>query len=226
VLGDTTTQRDWGHAADYVRACGLMLQQAEPGRLRDCHGELHNVPGVVEAAFATVQLEWPDHVKARNSGPSATEPLGLWAMPRRHGSVWAGSRRYPSGVGREMTEAELSRWRSSPLQRNEVTGARASWRLHADSFRAPRGRGARVPTENRPTGNPGRRDEALSQSTWGRHPSRKSRELSSNFRGVAIGLDVSQTMWPENPTCASQFGEVFDWQDHSRSRPLMISSSL
>ena len=34
-LGNLDAQRDWGYAQDYVRAMWLMLQQDEPGRLRD-----------------------------------------------------------------------------------------------------------------------------------------------------------------------------------------------
>ena len=37
ALGNLDAQRDWGFAADYVRAMWLMLQQDQPGRLRGGH---------------------------------------------------------------------------------------------------------------------------------------------------------------------------------------------
>ena len=36
-LGNLDSRRDWGHARDYIEMQWLMLQQAAPGRLRDCH---------------------------------------------------------------------------------------------------------------------------------------------------------------------------------------------
>lgn len=36
-IGNLESRRDWGHAADYVRAMYLMLQQPGPDDLRHCH---------------------------------------------------------------------------------------------------------------------------------------------------------------------------------------------
>jgi len=109
VLGDTTTQRDWGHARDYVRAMWLMLQQAEPDDFVIATGELHNVQEVVEAAFATVQLEWQTHVKQDSRFLRPTEPLGLVgnAAKARQRLGWQPQVSFQELV-REMTEAELS----------------------------------------------------------------------------------------------------------------------
>ena len=48
-LGNLDSQRDWGHARDYVRAMYLMLQQDEPGDYVIATGEQHSVREFVAA---------------------------------------------------------------------------------------------------------------------------------------------------------------------------------
>jgi len=62
-LGNLDAHRDWGYAADYVRAMWLMLQQEEPGDYVVATGESHSVAQFVELAFAHVGLSWRDHVR-------------------------------------------------------------------------------------------------------------------------------------------------------------------
>jgi GDPmannose 4,6-dehydratase len=61
-LGNLDARRDWGHAADYVRAMWLMLQQDEPDDYVVATGETHSVRELCEVAFAHVGLDWEDHV--------------------------------------------------------------------------------------------------------------------------------------------------------------------
>jgi GDPmannose 4,6-dehydratase len=61
-LGNLDAQRDWGHAADYVRAMWLMLQQDEPGDYVIATGETHPVRELCQIAFDQVGLNWEDHV--------------------------------------------------------------------------------------------------------------------------------------------------------------------
>jgi GDPmannose 4,6-dehydratase len=61
-LGDLDARRDWGYAADYVRAQWLMLQQDEPGDYIVASGELHSVRQLVECAFSYVGLDWQEYV--------------------------------------------------------------------------------------------------------------------------------------------------------------------
>jgi GDPmannose 4,6-dehydratase len=63
VLGDLDARRDWGHAADYVRAMWLMLQQDEPGDYVVASGESHSVRELVQCAFGHVGLDWQEYVK-------------------------------------------------------------------------------------------------------------------------------------------------------------------
>ena len=61
-LGNLDAQRDWGFAADYVRAMWLMLQQDEPGDYVIATGETHSVRELCQIAFDQVGLDWEDHV--------------------------------------------------------------------------------------------------------------------------------------------------------------------
>jgi GDPmannose 4,6-dehydratase len=63
VLGDTSAQRDWGHARDYVRGMWLALQHGTAEDFVFATGRLHSVQEVVEIAFRTADLDWRQHVK-------------------------------------------------------------------------------------------------------------------------------------------------------------------
>src|SRR5438067_3045455 len=62
-LGNLEARRDWGHAADYVRAMYLMLQQPEPDDYVIATGETHSVREFCELAFAEVGLDYEKYVK-------------------------------------------------------------------------------------------------------------------------------------------------------------------
>ena len=62
-LGNLEAQRDWGHAADYVRAMHLMLQRDVADDYVVATGETHTVREFCERAFARVGLDWERHVK-------------------------------------------------------------------------------------------------------------------------------------------------------------------
>lgn len=57
-LGNLEARRDWGHAADYVRAMYLMLQQPEPGDYVVATGETHSVREFCDLAFSEVGLDY------------------------------------------------------------------------------------------------------------------------------------------------------------------------
>jgi GDPmannose 4,6-dehydratase len=61
-LGNLDAQRDWGFAADYVRAMWLMLQRDQPGDYVVATGETHSVRELCRIAFDHVGLNWEDHV--------------------------------------------------------------------------------------------------------------------------------------------------------------------
>jgi GDPmannose 4,6-dehydratase len=61
-LGNLDAQRDWGFAADYVKAMWLMLQQESPDDYVVATGETHSVKELVELAFSSAGLNWENHV--------------------------------------------------------------------------------------------------------------------------------------------------------------------
>ncbi len=62
ALGNLDAQRDWGYAADYVRAMWLMLQQDQPDDYVVATGETHSVRELVTLAFAAADLDWERYV--------------------------------------------------------------------------------------------------------------------------------------------------------------------
>jgi len=66
-LGNIQIQRDWGWAPEYVEAMYLMLQQEQPDDYVIATGESSLLEDFVSAAFASVDLDWPDHVVIDNS---------------------------------------------------------------------------------------------------------------------------------------------------------------
>ena len=63
VLGDTSAQRDWGNARDYVRGMWLALQYATPEDFVFATGRLHRVQDIVELAFKAAGLDWQKFVR-------------------------------------------------------------------------------------------------------------------------------------------------------------------
>jgi len=62
AIGNLDAQRDWGYAADYVRAMWLMLQQDTPGDYVVATGETHSVREFCRLAFAAAGLDWEQHI--------------------------------------------------------------------------------------------------------------------------------------------------------------------
>ncbi|HEX8501583.1 MAG TPA: GDP-mannose 4,6-dehydratase [Pyrinomonadaceae bacterium] len=62
-LGNLDARRDWGHAADYVRAMHLMLQQGAPDDFVVATGETHTVREFCERAFSRAGLDWERYVR-------------------------------------------------------------------------------------------------------------------------------------------------------------------
>ena len=61
-LGNLQACRDWGHAADYVNAMYLMLQQGQPQDFVISTGQTYTVQDFCERAFGLVNLDWQDYV--------------------------------------------------------------------------------------------------------------------------------------------------------------------
>ncbi len=63
ALGDTSAQRDWGHARDYVRGMWLALQHDRAEDFVFATGKLHRVQDVIEIAFRAAGLDWREFVR-------------------------------------------------------------------------------------------------------------------------------------------------------------------
>jgi GDPmannose 4,6-dehydratase len=61
-LGNLDAQRDWGYAADYVRAMWAMLQRDTPDDFVVATGETHSVRELCDVAFSAAGLNWENHV--------------------------------------------------------------------------------------------------------------------------------------------------------------------
>ena len=76
-MGNLDAERDWGYAADYVRAMLLMLQQPEASDYVVATGVAHSVRDLCQIAFAHVGLDYQDHVTmdARFNRPAEVDHL-------------------------------------------------------------------------------------------------------------------------------------------------------
>jgi GDPmannose 4,6-dehydratase len=63
-LGNLDARRDWGYAADHVRAMWLMLQQDQPDDYVVGTGQTHSVRELCRVAFGHLGLEYEDYVKS------------------------------------------------------------------------------------------------------------------------------------------------------------------
>jgi GDPmannose 4,6-dehydratase len=61
-LGNLDAKRDWGHAANYVEAMWLMLQQDEPDDYVVATAETHSVREFAKLAFQYAGLDYEEYV--------------------------------------------------------------------------------------------------------------------------------------------------------------------
>ena len=106
-LGNLEAKRDWGHAADYVQAMWLMLQQDRPDDYVVAQGETHSVREFVELAFGIAGLDYRDYVVTDPAlyRPAEVEMLMGNAAKARSVLGWAPTVGFEDLV-REMVEAD------------------------------------------------------------------------------------------------------------------------
>src|SRR5437868_617773 len=107
-LGNLEAKRDWGHAADYVRAMHLMLQQPEADDYVVATGETHSVREFCEAAFSVVGLDYKEYVKVDELyyRPAEVDSLVGDASKARTVLGWKPQHTFDALV-REMVEFDL-----------------------------------------------------------------------------------------------------------------------
>ncbi|HVC14769.1 MAG TPA: GDP-mannose 4,6-dehydratase [Acidimicrobiales bacterium] len=113
ALGNLDSQRDWGYAADYVRAMWLMLAQPEPADYVVATGETHSVKELCQLAFAVADLDWEQHVVVdeRFLRPAEVDLLVGDASKARSALGWTREVDFPHLV-EMMVEADLDLVRS------------------------------------------------------------------------------------------------------------------
>ena len=64
-LGRLNIVRDWGWAPEYVEAMWLMLQQQHPDDYIVATGKSHSLQEFIAKAFASLGMNWMDHVESQ-----------------------------------------------------------------------------------------------------------------------------------------------------------------
>lgn len=107
-LGNLDASRDWGHAADYVRAMHMMLQQPEPDDYVIATGETHSVREFCGLAFSVAGLDFEKYVKTdeRYYRPAEVDLLVGDSSKARRVLGWAPRYSFSEMV-REMVESDL-----------------------------------------------------------------------------------------------------------------------
>ncbi|HSJ70576.1 MAG TPA: GDP-mannose 4,6-dehydratase [Acidimicrobiia bacterium] len=80
-LGNLDAKRDWGHAADYVRAMWMMVQADTPRDYVIGTGESYSIREFLDASFGVVGLDWEPFVEIDPAYFRPTEVEFLQADP-------------------------------------------------------------------------------------------------------------------------------------------------
>ena len=127
-LGNLDSRRDWGHAADYVRAMWMMLQHSEPDDFVIATGVNYSVRDFLELAAGYAGIDWRSCVEKdpRYLRPTEVDSLQGDAGKARRVLGWRPEIAFETLV-RSMVEHDLE------LAQQELTLVRAGHKV------APRG---------------------------------------------------------------------------------------
>ncbi len=126
-LGNLDARRDWGHAADYVQAMHLMLQQPNPDDYVIATGETHSVREFCDLAFGEAGLDYREYVKVdeRFYRPAEVDLLLGDARKAREVLKWEPQYTFPQLV-KEMVQTDLKLLSpDAKPQIRETAGAKA-----------------------------------------------------------------------------------------------------
>ena len=114
-LGNLEARRDWGHAADYVGAMHLMLQQTEADDYVVASGQSHSVREFCERAFAEVGLDYREYVKMDERLYRPAEVDQLIGDAGKAGRLLGWQPRYSfEEMVREMVQSDLEALAGEP----------------------------------------------------------------------------------------------------------------
>ena len=107
-IGNLEARRDWGHAADYIRAMHTMLQQDEPDDYVIATGETHTVRDFCELAFGELDLDYRKYAKTdeRLYRPAEVDLLVGDYTKARQALGWQPTRTFRELV-KEMVRSDL-----------------------------------------------------------------------------------------------------------------------
>jgi GDPmannose 4,6-dehydratase len=119
-LGDTSSQRDWGYAPDYVRGMWMALNHSQPDDFIFATGRLHSVQDVVEAAFGELQLDWKQFVFRDPRMTRPAEPSRLVGNANKANALlgWSAKTQFKELIAL-MTKAELEDVTKSDVRASE-----------------------------------------------------------------------------------------------------------
>jgi GDPmannose 4,6-dehydratase len=117
-LGNLDARRDWGHAADYVEAMWLMLQQERPDDYVVATGETHSVREFLDEVAMVLDMDWQPYIDVdpRYYRPAEVDILQGDSSKARRVLGWQPRHSFRDLV-RIMTEADLD------LARREASAA-------------------------------------------------------------------------------------------------------
>ena len=109
ALGDTSAQRDWGNARDYVRGMWLAMQHSTPEDFVFATGKLHRVQDIVELAFRAADLDWRKFVRQEKNLFRAADPRQVVGNPAKANYFlgWEPEFNFEETI-KEMTLAEIA----------------------------------------------------------------------------------------------------------------------
>ena len=118
AMGNLDAKRDWGHAADYVKAMYLMLQQPTADDYVVATGETHTVREFCELAFRELGLDYEKYVTVdeRYYRPAEVHVLLGDSTKARHCLSWRPKYTF-SELVKEMVRADLEEARQSADKR-------------------------------------------------------------------------------------------------------------
>jgi GDPmannose 4,6-dehydratase len=108
-VGDLSATRDWGHAADFVEAMWLMLQQDEGDDYVIATGRSRSVGELIDVAFAHVGIASDDHVVVDPEFVRPHDPVRLVGDPSKARAKlgWTPRISFEDMIG-EMVEYDLA----------------------------------------------------------------------------------------------------------------------
>ena len=125
-LGNLEARRDWGYAADYVRAMWLMLQQDVPGDYVVATGETYSVREFLDLAAGYCGLDWKKHVEVdeRYFRPTEVDILLGDASRAREKLGWTPDVTFPQLVQKMLDhDIELARQECTLLKERQTREA-------------------------------------------------------------------------------------------------------